>query len=127
VLAVIFGDAKQAVDAVVAFGIFDAAGAHKRSVHRLRGGKNLDAVHVKLAKLIGCAVSVDTEDEIARNGTERRSELRCVFGVAGGELRRGKLQAGGVDSAACAEEMHVKRALCKGGIAGTAGAHSVIR
>jgi hypothetical protein len=32
-----FGDAEQAIDAVVALGIFDAAGANQRSVDRLCG------------------------------------------------------------------------------------------
>src|SRR5207245_1581121 len=75
-LAVVFGDAQQAVDAVVALGIFDAAGAHKRSVHGLGGGKNLDAVHVELAVLIGRAVSVDAQDEVTRNRRKRRGERR---------------------------------------------------
>ncbi len=41
-LAVVFGDAQQAVDAVIAFGILDAAGAHQRSVHWLWSGKDFD-------------------------------------------------------------------------------------
>ena len=86
-LAVVFGDAEQAVDAVVAFRILHAAGAHERSVHRLRGGKNLEAVNVELAVLIGRAVGVDAQNEIAWNDSERRGELRGVFDIAGGELR----------------------------------------
>src|SRR5262249_22927904 len=50
-LAIVFSDAEQAVDAVVAFGIFDAAGAHERSVERLGGGENFDGVDVKLTVL----------------------------------------------------------------------------
>src|SRR5437764_14902036 len=110
-LAVVFGDAEQAVDAVVAFRILHAAGAHERSVHRLRGGKNLEAVNVELAVLIGRAVGVDAQNEIAWNDSERRGELRGVFDIAGGELRGAELQASGVDAAGGAEEMHMERAL----------------
>src|SRR5439155_21947300 len=42
-LAVVFRDAEQAVDSVVAFGILDAAGADERSVHRLSAGKYFDS------------------------------------------------------------------------------------
>jgi len=38
-LAIVFGDAEKAVDPIVAFGIFDAAGAHQRSVHGCAVGK----------------------------------------------------------------------------------------
>ncbi len=86
-LAVVFGDAQQAVDAVVAFGIFDAAGAHQRSVQRLRGGENFNAIEVELSVLFWCSVRVNAQDEVARNRGERRGELRGEFGVAGGELR----------------------------------------
>src|SRR5262249_38813100 len=41
-LAVVFGDAEQALDAVVAFGIFDPARTHERCVHWLRGRENFD-------------------------------------------------------------------------------------
>src|SRR5713101_291009 len=99
-LAVVFGDAEQAFDSVVAFRILDAAGAHQRSVHRLRGGKNLDAIDVELAVLVRRAVGVDAQDQVAWNRGERRGQLRGVFNVAGGELRGSELQAGGIDSAA---------------------------
>ena len=125
-LAVVFGDAEQAVDAVVAFGILDAAGAHDRGVHGLRGGQDLDAVDVELAVECGRAVGVDAQDEIARNRSERRGELRGEFDVARRELRHVELQAGRVDAGAGAEEMNVQRALRECGVDRDASAHGVV-
>ncbi len=112
-LAVVFGDAKQAINSVVAFRILDAAGAHQRSVHRLRGGKYFDGVDIKLTVLVRRAIGVNAQNQVARNGSERRGQLRGVFDVARGELRGGELQAGGIDSADGAEEMDVQGALRK--------------
>src|SRR2546427_11168558 len=96
-LAVVFGDAEQTIDAVVAFRILDAAGAHERSVDRLSSGKNLDAIDVKLAARMRRAVSVDAQEQIAGDTGERRGHVRRVFDVARRELRGGELQTGGVD------------------------------
>ena len=75
-LAVVFGDAEQAVDAVEAFGIFDAARAHDRRVDGLSGRRDLDAVDEELAVERGRAVGVNAQDQIGRNRRERRGELR---------------------------------------------------
>src|SRR5207302_2283121 len=91
-LAVVFGDTEKPVDTVVAFGIFDAAGADERSIDWLHCGKNLDSVYVELAVLVRRAVGVNAQDEVAWNGGERRGQLCRVLNVAGGERRGGKLQ-----------------------------------
>src|SRR5262249_39840558 len=64
-LAVVFGDGEQAVDAVVAFRILDAAGANGGGIRRLCSGRDFDAVDVELAVERGRAVGVDTENKIA--------------------------------------------------------------
>ena len=125
-LAVVFGDTEKPVDTVVAFGIFDAAGADERSIDWLHCGKNLDSVYVKLAVLVRCAIGIDAQDEVAWNSGERRGQLRSVFDVAGGELRGGELEARGIDAATRAEKMDMQRTLRKHGVASTAGAHGVI-
>src|SRR5262249_20068301 len=125
-LSVVLGDAEQAVDAVVAFGILDAAGAHERSVYGLRGGPDFDGVAGELAELCGCAVGVYAELQIAGNRRERRSKFGGVFDVVGGERSGGELQAGGVDSSAGAEEVHVQRSLQESGVARAACANGVV-
>src|SRR5580692_9614220 len=90
-LAVIFRNAHEAVDAIVAFGILDAAAAYDGGVDGSGRGENFDAVDVELAANVGRAVGVDAEDEIAGNGGERRGEFGGVFDVAGGELGGGEL------------------------------------
>ena len=59
-LAVVFGDAEQAVDAVIAFGIFDAASTHQRGIYRLLRRENFDAVDIELAVLVGHTIGVNT-------------------------------------------------------------------
>src|SRR5437667_6938343 len=91
-LAVVFGHTEKTIDAIVAFGIFDAAGADERSVHRLSAGKYFDSVNVKLAVLVRRAVGVNAQDEVARNRREWRGQLRGVFDVARSELCGSELQ-----------------------------------
>src|SRR6266567_1222841 len=107
-LAVIFGDAHQAIDAVVAFRILDTAGAHQRSVHRLRSGENFDAVNVKLAVLVRRAVGINAKKQIVRNGGDGRGQLRGELDVARGELRSSELQPNRIDSTGGAEKLDVQ-------------------
>src|SRR5579863_6172783 len=101
-LAIVFADAEQAVDAVVAFRIFDAAGANDGIICRRVGWKDFDGVDVELAVEIWGAVGVDAQLQIGWDGCERRGEFGDVLDVICGEL-----QAGGVNAAAGAEEMNV--------------------
>src|SRR5580692_1133444 len=126
-LAVVFSNAHEAVDAIVAFGILCAARTHDRRVHGSRRGKDLDAVDVELAARIRSAVGIDAQNEIAGNGGERRSQLGGILDIAGGELRSGELKARGVNTRALAEEMNVQRALRKSGARSAVRTNSVIR
>jgi hypothetical protein len=80
-LAVVFGDAEQAIDAAIALGIFDAAGTDDRRERGLRGGRDLDTVDVELTVQRRRAVRVNAQHKITRDRGERRRKLRCEFGV----------------------------------------------
>ncbi len=69
-LPVVFGNAHESADAVVAFGIFGERRAHQRSVVRLGRGKNLDVVDQKSRIERGRAVGVDAQQQVGRNRRE---------------------------------------------------------